>query len=187
MSTEPIRTARTRWVAALAMALLAAVLNAGAWWLLQTWVSAPDHQGQLAGLSYSGAGRWQSPLLGQRPTPEAVAQDLALLARHTRRIRTYTAADQPELPAQADRLGLEVMLGAFLNQDLDHNQRELHAAIDQARRHANVRRLIVGNETQLTARLPPNRLRSYLDQTRAALAGTGVQVSTAEPWHIWLE
>ena len=47
-------------------------------------------------------------------------------------------------------------------------------------------RLIVGNETQLKAKLPPNRLAAYLDQVRTALQGTGVQVSTAEPWHVWL-
>jgi exo-beta-1,3-glucanase (GH17 family)/cellulose synthase/poly-beta-1,6-N-acetylglucosamine synthase-like glycosyltransferase len=166
---------------------MTAVVNFGAWWLLQVRVSAPDHVGPLAGLSYSGASRWQSPLEGQLPTSEAVEKDLALLARHTRRIRTYAAADQPDLPAQAHRHGLEVMLGAYLNQDLDQNLRELHAAIQLARTHPNVRRLIVGNETQLTASLPPNRLRSYLDQARTALANTPVRVSTAEPWHIWME
>jgi hypothetical protein len=46
--------------------------------------------------------------------------------------------------------------------------------------------LIVGNETQLKATLPPNRLVAYLDQVRSALRGTAVQVSTAEPWHVWL-
>jgi exo-beta-1,3-glucanase (GH17 family)/cellulose synthase/poly-beta-1,6-N-acetylglucosamine synthase-like glycosyltransferase len=111
---------------------------------------------------------------------------LVLLARHTRRIRTYSAADQAHLPALAARQGLELMLGAWLDARLDHNQRELAAAIDQARAHPNIARLIVGNETQLKARLPPNRLIAYLDQARAALRSTSVQVSTAEPWHVWL-
>ena len=79
-----------------------------------------------------------------------------------------------------------MVLGAYLSDRLDDNQRELRAAVEQARAYANVRRVIVGNETQLTARLPPNRLAAYLDQARAALRGTGVQVSTAEPWHVWL-
>lgn len=181
----PARLAR--WTVALAIGLVSVALNLGAWWLLQAQVPAPEHTGLVAGLSYSGAGRWQNPLTGQQPTPEAVANDLALLARHTRRIRTYSAADHPELPERAREHGLELMLGAFLDQDLDSNQRELNAAIELARTHPNIRRLIVGNETQLTAKLPPNRLVTYLDRTRSALASASVQVSTAEPWHVWLE
>ncbi|MFN9805113.1 MAG: glycosyltransferase [Betaproteobacteria bacterium] len=174
------------WAVALALGLVLALLNAATWGLLQVQLPAPDHTGPLAGLSYSGAGRWDSPLAGERPDRERVAQDLALLSRHTRRIRTYAASDHPELPALAHEHGLEVLLGAYLSDRLDHNQRELRAAIAQAQSHANVQRLIVGNETQLTARLPPNRLADYLDQARTALRGTDVQVSTAEPWHVWL-
>ncbi|MCA3230360.1 MAG: glycosyltransferase, partial [Burkholderiales bacterium] len=179
-------TARRPWAPALALGLVLALLNAAAWGLLQAQLPAPDHVGPLAGLSYSGAGRWDSPLAGERPDHERIAQDLALLSRHTRRIRTYAASDHPELPALAREHGLEVLLGAYLSDRLDHNQRELRAAIAQAQSHANVRRVLVGNETQLTARLPPNRLAGYLDQARTALRGTGVQVSTAEPWHVWL-
>ncbi|MFM8767974.1 MAG: beta-(1-3)-glucosyl transferase, partial [Rubrivivax sp.] len=178
--------ARSPWVDDVVLVVLLALLNAAAWGLMQTRLPAPDHAGPLAGLSYSGAGRWDSPLAGERPDRERIAQDLALMSRHTRRIRTYVAADHPELPALAREHGLEVLLGAYLSERLDDNQRELRAAIAQAQSNANVRRVLVGNETQLTARLPPNRLIGYLDQARAALRGTGVQVSTAEPWHVWL-
>ena len=187
MSLATPLSRRARWVVALAIGLSVAALNLAVWQLFHGTVPAPDHTGPIAGLSYSGAGRWQSPLAGSQPTADAVARDLALLAGHTRRIRTYAAGDQPDLPAIAAQHGLEVMLGAYLDDRLDHNQRELGAALEQARAHPNVRRLLVGNETQLTARLPPNRLITYLDQSRKALEGTGVQVSTAEPWHVWLE
>ena len=50
-----------------------------------------------------------------------------------------------------------------------------------ARAHPNVHRLMVGNETQLKALLPPNRLVNYLDEARRALRGTTIEVSTAEP------
>ncbi len=186
MSCAPTPAPKRRWPSSLAIALALALLNVAAWWLLQAQLPAPDHVGPVGGISYSGAGRWEDPMAGERPGREAIARDLALLAQHTRRIRTYAAADHPELPALAREHGLELVLGAYLSDRLDDNQRELRAAVEQARTHANVRRVIVGNETQLTARLPPNRLASYLDQTRAALQGTGVQVSTAEPWHVWL-
>lgn len=187
MTATATRSRRAQWAMALAVGLLMVVLNLVAWHGLRAAVKAPDHTGPVAGLAYNGANRWQSPLQGQRPTTQAIAQDLALLAPHTHRIRTYSAADYPELPSLAREQGLELMLGAFMDQRLDHNQRELTAAIELARSHPNVVRLIVGNETQLTAKLPPNRLMSYLDQARKALHATSVQVSTAEPWHVWMD
>ncbi len=179
-------THRTRWALALAIALCIAGINLVVWALFHGQVQAPDHAGPVAGYSYSGADRWDSPIEGERPSAADLDRDLALLSRQTRRIRTYTAADHPELPAIARKHGLQVMLGAWLNERLDGNQRELAAAIDLARSQTNVHRLIVGNETQLKATLPPNRLVAYLDQVRSALRGTAVQVSTAEPWHVWL-
>ena len=177
---------RTRWAKALTIGLLVALLNLAAWHGLHGKVWAPEHRGPLAGMAYNGADRWQSPLEGERPTDASIAQDLALLAPHTRRIRTYSASDQSTLPALAQEQGLELMLGAFLDQQLDRNQRELAAAIELARSHANIKRLIVGNETQLTAKLPPNRLIGYLEQVRSALQSSQVLVSTAEPWHVWM-
>ncbi len=176
----------SRWASALAIVVSVAALNFGAWRFLNGTVAAPEHLGPVAGLSYNGAGRWRSPLEGHRPAVGELAQDLALLARHTRRIRSYSAANHAELPALAREHGLELMLGAWIDDQLENNQRELAAAIDQARAHTHIRRLIVGNETQLKAKLPPNRLAAYLDEARLALRGSAVQVSTAEPWHVWL-
>mgnify|MGYP006219492567 CR=1 FL=1 len=39
---------------------------------------APDHVGPVAGLSYNGAKRWQSPIEGERPSASDLAQDLDL-------------------------------------------------------------------------------------------------------------
>jgi hypothetical protein len=87
------------------------------------------------------------------------------------------------LPALAQEHGLSVTLGAWLDQNPIRNQAELRAAIAAARDHKNVERLILGNETQLTERLPAEHLYQILDQTRRQLL---TPVSTAEPWHVWL-
>jgi exo-beta-1,3-glucanase (GH17 family)/cellulose synthase/poly-beta-1,6-N-acetylglucosamine synthase-like glycosyltransferase len=186
MSATPSPTPVARWATVLAISVVAAALNLGVWQLFHGQVQAPAHEGLVAGLSYNGAGRWQSPMQGHRPAVDALAKDMALLANHTRRIRTYSAADHPELPGLARQHGLELMLGAWLDDRLENNKRELAAAIDLARSYGNVRRVMVGNETQLKAKLPPNRLTAYLDHARGALRESGVQVSTAEPWHVWL-
>lgn len=186
MATPAAPSRRTPSAVALVIALCIAGINFAVWQLFNGQVRAPDHDGPVAGLSYNGADRWQSPSGGRRRSVTDLDQDLVLLSSHTRRIRTYSAADYPELPAIARKYGLQVMLGAWITERLDGNQRELAAAIDLARSHPNVHRLIVGNETQLRATLPPNRLVAYLDQVRSALRTTAVQVSTAEPWHVWL-
>ncbi|MDP1524620.1 MAG: glycosyltransferase [Rhodocyclaceae bacterium] len=186
MAIPATPTRYTPWAVALVIVLCIAGINLLAWQLFHGQLEAPEHDGPVAGFSYNGADRWQSPIKGQRPSVNDLDQDLALLSRHTRRIRTYSAADHPELPSIAHKHGLQVMLGAWIDERLDSNQRELATAINLARSHSNVHRLIVGNETQLKAMLPPNRLIAYLDQVRAALRTTTVQVSTAEPWHVWL-
>lgn len=170
----------------LGIAVGVAAANLFVWQLFDRPISAPDHLGPVAGLSYNGAKRWQSPMQGEQPSLADLQQDLTLIARHTSRIRTYSAAVQPELPAMAAAHGLQVMLGAWLDDRLDANQRELATAVRLARAHPNVHRLMVGNETQLKALLPPNRLVNYLDEARRALRGTTIEVSTAEPWHVWL-
>jgi len=184
-STGP-RHLAARGLLAVGIACAVALANLLAWHLFDRQSQAPDHVGQVAGLSYNGAKRWQSPIEGQRPSAADLAQDLALMARHTRRIRTYSAADQPELPAMARAQGLQVTLGVWLDDRLDANRREMAAAIELARKEPNVHRVMVGNETQLKATLPPNRLVTYLAEMRTALRGTTVEVSTAEPWHVWL-
>jgi exo-beta-1,3-glucanase (GH17 family)/cellulose synthase/poly-beta-1,6-N-acetylglucosamine synthase-like glycosyltransferase len=176
-----------RWPIALAVVVFAAAVNLGLWQLLHGKVPAPEVTGTVAGFAYNASGRWQRPEDSAPTSADVFAQDMAVLAHHTRRIRTYSAADHAELPRIAAQHGLEVMLGAWLDDRLDSNQRELAAAVNLARTHKNIRRLIVGNETQLKAKLPPNRLAAYLDQARAALRTTDVKVSTAEPWHVWIE
>ena len=175
-----------RLLAAIGIAGAVAASNFLVWHLLDGRAQAPDHVGPVAGLSYNGAKRWQSPIEGERPSASDLAQDLDLMSRHTRRIRTYSAADHPELPAMARAHGLQLTLGVWLDERLDANRREMTAAIELARSQPNVHRVMVGNETQLKAKLPPNRLVTYLDQMRTALRGTAVEVSTAEPWHVWL-
>ncbi len=173
-------------VLALAIACAVALANLLVWHWFDRQAQAPDHVGPVAGLSYNGAKRWQSPIEGERPSVADLEKDLALMAGHTRRIRTYSAADHPELPKLARAHGLQVTLGVWLDDRLDANRRELAAAIELARTQPNVHRVMVGNETQLKAKLPPNRLVTYLDEVRTALRGTAVEVSTAEPWHVWL-
>jgi exo-beta-1,3-glucanase (GH17 family)/cellulose synthase/poly-beta-1,6-N-acetylglucosamine synthase-like glycosyltransferase len=160
-----------------------AAAHAFAWGLFLAPPSAPNIVQPMSGLAYNGYGRWNSPADPGALTTASLSADLALLAPHSHRLRTYSATELPTLPALAQEQGLSVTLGAWLDQNPIRNQAELRAAIAAARDHKNVERLILGNETQLTERLPAEHLYQILDQTRRQLL---TPVSTAEPWHVWL-
>lgn len=172
-----------RWPGALAIVALVLLVNFAAWRALNPPRAAPDVPPRVAGLAYNAFQRWESPLTLRFPTREELGADLRRLAPLTPRLRTYSAAEFPELPALAQQFGLRLSVGVWLDYRLDNNEREIAAAAQAAREYRSVERVIAGNETQLHGRLAPAVLYAYLDRLRAGLA---VPVSTAEPWHVWL-
>lgn len=169
---------------AVGLALLLALAHLALWWSLNRPLSAPDAPAAVGGLALSAYQRWQQPAAGARPPSSGLAADLALLSSVTQRLRSYSMQEMPDLPALAERHGLRLALGAWLGPDAQANERELGLALAAARSHANVERLIVGNETQLQRRVPLDELLRQLDRMRAV---SPVPVSTAEPWHVWLQ
>lgn len=180
-----MRTERLRpWLAAALIALLIALAHLALWWGLHRPLPAPDVPARVGGLALSAYARWQQPGEGERPSDVSLARDLALLAGVTGRIRSYSTLELPQLPALADAHGLQLALGVWLGPDAARNEREIGLAIASARAHASVERLIVGNETQLQQRVSLDELVRQLERVRRAVAQP---VSTAEPWHVWLQ
>ncbi len=177
------RNAR-KFSAALLLAAAMALANYLFWSNLGTTASAPDVQARVNGLTYAPFGRDDAPWVRDVPAANLIAADLKQLAGVTDQIRTYSAAQFPELPAIAAQNGLRVTLGAWLNGDAENNEREIAAALQAARTHKNITRLIIGNETLLKENLTPAALITYLKRVRQA---TRLPVSTAEPWHVWLK
>ena len=173
----------SRFLLGLSGLVILVAAHAVAWGLFRAPPSAPSIAQPISGLAYNGFGRWNSPSDPGTLGTASLSADLALLAPHSHRLRTYSATELPMLPALAEAHGLSVTLGAWLDENPMRNQAELRAAIAAARNHKNVDRLILGNETQLTQRVPADQLYQILDQTRRQLR---TPVSTAEPWHVWL-
>ncbi len=169
-------------------AVLLAALMALANYLLWGWtaapITAPDITPRVNGLAYAPFARADTP--GQRHSAATalIDADLRQLAGITGQIRTYTAAQLPQLPALAERHGLRLTLGAWLDRDLVANERELAAALAAARTHHNITRLLIGNESVLKGDLTPAQLSAYLKRARAT---SRVPVSSAEPWHVWIK
>ena len=172
-----------RAVAALALSSFVAALNALAWWAANPASEVVDAPTRVAGLAYSPYSRGGSPFDGRPPDPSRVDDDLARLARITDSVRTYSAAEVPALPELAARHRLRVTLGAWLDGRDASDAREIEAAIEAARHASSIQRIVVGNETQLNGSVSFARLVRDLARVRSE---TGLPVSTAEPWHVWL-
>ncbi|MGH8190578.1 MAG: glycosyltransferase family 2 protein [Rhodanobacteraceae bacterium] len=170
------------FVAALLLALIIAALNFLLWAVADRPKDVVPWNGQAAGFAYSPFQRYQGPQAGNYPTDKQVDADLALMARHTHRIRVYSVLQYPEIARLAMKYHLDVMAGAWLGPDDTKNHREIDALIAEARRWPDIRRVEVGNEVLLRHDMSPKKLMAYLDRVRAAVRQP---VSTAEPWATW--
>jgi glucan 1,3-beta-glucosidase len=178
---------KTRLSAALA-ALVAFAGCFAAWWAEGRAVAVVDAPpGLLPCVSYAPHRGAQTPFDDSLRIPAAqIEEDLRLLAKHVRCVRTY-AVDQgiEQVPRLARALGLKVMLGAWIGRDPIDNARQIGTALSLARRYPDVvTALIVGNEVLLRGELTADRLRALL---RIARANSPVPVTYADVWEFWLQ
>jgi len=167
--------------------LIAAIctVTLAAWALMGIPVSAPAWSGKLHGYAFSPLRAEHDPANGRLPTATQIDADLALLAPHARAVRSYTVKNVfARLPAMAKRHGLAVTLGAWLDGNEQHDRAELARLVEVTASASNVERVMVGNETLLRETLTLEQLLAHLDLVRTRVE---VPVSTAEPWHVWLQ
>lgn len=170
---------------------IAALLNILAWWLpsrpVQVFGSNPAVQSEpVKSVSFAPFRRGQGPLVKIFPTPEQVEEDLASLQGIARGVRTYTSLEGVGVvPAIAGKYGLDVMHSAWLGRELDVNEKEIAALIEQANRYPEtIKRVIVGNEVLLRKDLTANQLIGYIRRVKAAVKQP---VSYADVWEFWLQ
>ena len=183
MQPAQFPAAKTMW-AVLLLAALVAAMNYLAWSLIGVVPPAPDVVSRVNGVTYAPYARSDAPWIRHEPAVQTIAADLKQLSGITRHIRTYSAAQFPELPELAARHGIDLTLGAWLDKDWGSNDREIKALLSQASVHSNIKRLIVGNETILKQSLTVQQLSEHLKRVRSQ---TRLPVSTAEPWHVWIK
>src|SRR5215472_7214947 len=171
-------------IPSLLIAAVFATLTFAVWAYLNRPTREPPWPPVIWGFDFSPFRANEDPTHFEMPTDAEIAADLALLEGKVKAVRTYsvgaTLADVPEL---AERHGLNVALGAWLDTHRDKNEQQLQSAIELANTHQNVVRVIVGNEVIFRGDLPIEELEKYLDRAREAIAQP---VGTAETWHGWL-
>jgi len=145
-------------------------------------MSAAAVQGPLESFSYTRLAGSQ----GSEPVTVAqIRSDLAVIAPHTRAVRTYSSTGGLELvPAIAEEFGLKVTLGAWIGKDEERNDREIRSAIRISRENRNVTRLIIGNETIFRRERTVDSLVRLIERVKRE---SPIPVTTAEDWHVWIE
>ncbi|MGB5104713.1 MAG: glycosyltransferase [Steroidobacteraceae bacterium] len=174
-----------RKVSSLLIVAAFAILTIAAWGLANRPIPEPAWPARIQGFAFQPYQKDQDAIAQEDPTVAQIDSDLALLAGRTMAVRTYSSLGTlGEIPALAARRGISVAVGAWLDTDRERNEREVERAIQLANRHPNVVRLLVGNEVILRGDLEIEDLAAHLDHARSA---TRQPVSTAEPWHVWID
>jgi exo-beta-1,3-glucanase (GH17 family)/cellulose synthase/poly-beta-1,6-N-acetylglucosamine synthase-like glycosyltransferase len=166
------------------IAVTIAAITISLWALVNRPDTEPAWPAVIQGFSFSPMRADDNPLEKLVPTAEEIDEDLALLAGKTHAIRTYTVEGPlAEVPRLARKHGINVALGAWIDDRLDHNQVEIEQLIRLADKYRrNVVRVVVGNEVVLRGDIPVQQLIGYIRHVRAEV---GMPVGTAEPWHVW--
>ncbi len=162
-----------------------AALTCAVWAFVNRPTAEPPWPARIQGFSFQPFHAGEDPTHLIMPTDAEIDADLKLLAGKVNTVRTYgvngSLADVPQL---AERHGINVAMGAWIDDHREANEQQLETAIELARTHLNVMRVFIGNEVVLQGYVPIKVLEGYLDRARDAI---GQPVGTAEPWHVWLE
>ncbi|MDR1887996.1 MAG: glycosyltransferase [Zoogloeaceae bacterium] len=172
-------------LSAFLIAVFVAAAQYAAWELVNRNADIADADQDIKGFAYSGYQRDQNPLQGgPYPGVDELTGDIDLLARYTRRIRTYSSLENADIVPLAGFRNMKVTIGIWLDKDTEKNAREIAAGIELARKYKHVERIIVGNETLLRKDMTLETLIPLLKEVKKA---TKKPVSTAEPYHVWLD
>src|SRR3978361_2099044 len=134
--------------AVVAVLIFVTSAHAALWGIFQQKQQAPDFRGILPSVSYAPFEGTAHPDLDNIPNAEKIRADMRKLAPLTKAIRLYSSTGGVELvPPIAAEFGLKVTVGAWIDKNVDRNNREIKAAISLAKRNSNVIGVVVGNET----------------------------------------
>lgn len=165
------------------IALLIAAFFTGIWAFYNRPIKVPNWPEQISGFSFSPFYKDEDPVKNIYPTEQELRNDLALVAKQTSNIRTYSVKGSlSEIPRLADDYGLRVSLGIWLSNDPEANQQEIDKAIQIANDNRSVVRIIVGNESIFRGEVSIEQMIQYLDYIRTKVK---IPVTTSEQWHIW--
>lgn len=174
---------------AIASFVLTALAIAAAWWWLGAPVELPKFDassGKLYCLSYAPFRGGQNPLVeGTRVDARQIDEDLALLAKYTDCIRTYSVDDgRDDVLASAHRHGLKVLHGIWVSHDAEKTRQQIEATVAYAKAYPDViKAVVVGNEVLLRGEMSAPTLSAIIREVKARVP---MPVTYADVWEFWL-
>src|ERR1700686_3842250 len=168
--------------AVVAVLLLVSAVHAAMWGVLRERQQAPDFKGILPSASYAPFERGHI-VADSIADSEKVRADLKKLSTLTRAVRLYSSTEGNELvPPIAAEFGLKVTVGAWINKDVERNEREIEAAVNLARHNSDVIGVVVGNETIYRGE---QKIEGLIDLIKKVKKSVNIPVTTGEIWNIW--
>src|SRR6201992_829305 len=132
-----------------------AALTCAVWAFLNRPAAEPPWPAHIQGFSFSPFRIGEDPTRHVMPTDAEIDSDLKLLAGKINAVRTYSVEGSLGDVAQlAERHGINVAVGAWIDDHRDTNESQLEAAVELARTHLNVMRVFIGNEVVLQGYIP---------------------------------
>ena len=124
-------------------------------------------EGKIHGISFSPYVEGQGP--GTQLGEPQIRERMSVIQPHVRWIRSFSCTEGNELiPRIAVENGLKTMVGVWLDDDKEHNEKELANAIEVAKAgHASI--LAVGNEVLLRGDLTEDELIDYINRAKQAV------------------
>src|SRR5467141_583729 len=169
--------------AVVAVLLFVTTVHAALWGVFREKQDAPDFKGILPSVSYAPFEGTAHPDVDNIPNAEKIRADMKRLAGLTRAIRLYSSTGGVELvPPIAAEFGLKVTVGAWIDKNVDRNEREIDAAINLVKRNSNVIGVVVGNETVYRGEQKVDDLIGLVKRVKKSV---NVPVTTGEIWNIW--
>lgn len=132
-------------------------------------------------------GKGQSPfVLGTHISPAQIDSDLKKLMAVTNCIRTYSVGQGLDyVPEAAEKLGLKVIVGAWIGWTEADNRKEIQLATQKANDYPEtVKAIIVGNEVLLRREQTEQKIRTYLQMAKRL---TDTPITYADVWEFWLK
>lgn len=140
---------------------------------------------QISGFAFAPFRADQNAIHNIMPSVDQIREDIELLSDKAKAVRTYSSLRElAAVPGVAKEYGMDVVLGIWLGLDDEINNAEISAAIELANSHSNITAVMVGNENILRGEFDAAEMAVYLQRVSSAVAQP---VSTAEPWHVWID
>ncbi|MCB5189851.1 beta-1,6-glucan synthase [Methylobacillus arboreus] len=144
--------------------------------------------GKLNCVSYAPYyGKGETPFVATTVAEKSrIERDLRLLSERFDCVRTYSVKQGLDyVPEAASKLGMKVLLGAWVGYVKLENDKEVDLAIKLANRYPEtVKGLIIGNEVLLRKEQTEDVMLAYLEEAQRR---TEVPVTYADVWEFWLK